>query len=122
MKKVLIVDDQKDIRDLVEAILLRGHHMVFKAESGEKALEIAKAEKPHLILMDIIMPGPIDGLEATRILKNALETKHCIIIMLTAKGQTSDEERFVEAGADGYFAKPFSPFELLRQVDQILGT
>ncbi|HTY26510.1 MAG TPA: response regulator [Desulfomonilaceae bacterium] len=119
-KKILIVDDERDIRDLVEATLLRSDHVVFKADSGEKAIEIARSEKPHLILMDIMMPGTIDGLEATRILKRDPATRYCTIIILSAKAQISDREKGIEAGADGYFGKPFSPLELLRKVDQVL--
>jgi CheY-like chemotaxis protein len=120
-KKILVVDDEKDIRDLVEATLLRGDHVVIKADSGDRAVEIARAEKPNLILMDIMMPGNVDGLEATRILKNDPETQSCMIVLLTAKGQVSDRREGIEAGADDYFVKPFSPLELLRKVDQILG-
>jgi two-component system phosphate regulon response regulator PhoB len=120
-KKILVVDDEKDIRDLVEATLLMGDHVVIKAESGDKAVEIARTEKPDLILMDIMMPGNIDGLQATRVLKNDPETRGCTIVLLTAKGQVSDRRAGIEAGADDYFVKPFSPLELLRKVDQILG-
>ena len=119
-KKILIVDDERDIRDLVEATLSRSDHVVLQADSGEKALEIARLEKPHLILMDIMMPGNIDGLEATRILKNDPSTRSCTIIILSAKAQISDREKGIESGADGYLVKPFSPLELLRKVDQIL--
>ncbi len=121
-KKILVVDDEKDIRDLVEATLLRGDHVVIKAESGDRAVEIARAEKPQLILMDIMMPGDIDGLQATRILKNDPETRECMIVLLTAKGQMSDRREGIEAGADDYFVKPFSPLELLRKIDRILGS
>ncbi len=119
-KKILVVDDEKDIRDLVEVTLLRGDHVVIKAESADKALEIARIQKPDLILMDIMMPGKIDGLEATRILKNDPETRQCAVVLLTAKGQAADRQAGITAGADDYFVKPFSPLELLRKVDQIL--
>jgi len=85
------------------------------------AVDIAKAEKPDLIMMDIMMPGDIDGLEATRIIKSDPETKDCIVIILTAKGQETDKEAGFAAGADGYFIKPFSPLELMRKVDEVLG-
>ncbi len=119
-KKILIVDDEKDIRDLVEVTLLRSDHLVIKADSGDKAVEIARIQKPDLILMDIMMPGKIDGLEATRVLKNDPETRQCTIVLLTAKGQLADRQEGIKAGADDYFVKPFSPLELLRKVDQIL--
>jgi len=121
MKKILIVDDQTEIRELVEVTLRSGDYQVFMAKSGEKAIEIARAEKPELIIMDIMMPGGMNGLEATRIIKNDPETKDCTIIMLTAKGQQADREAGFEAGADDYFAKPFSPLELIRKVEEVLG-
>ncbi len=121
MKKILIVDDQLGVRKLMEATLRVKDYQIFQAKSGEEAIEIAKAEKPELIIMDIIMPGGMDGLEATRILKNDSETKECIIIILTFKDQQADQEAGLEAGADDYFSKPFSPLELIKKVDEVLG-
>lgn len=121
MKKILIVDDQMEVRRLVEITLRVKDYQILQAESGEKAIEIAKAEKPELIIMDIMMPGGMDGLEATRILKNDSETKECTIIILTAKGQQADREAGLEAGADDYFSKPFSPLELIKKVEEVLG-
>ncbi|RLB24222.1 MAG: two-component system response regulator [Deltaproteobacteria bacterium] len=121
MKKILIVDDQPEVRELVEVTLKTGDYQILKAKSGEDAVEIAKAEKLDLIIMDIMMPGGIDGLEATRILKNEPETRDIPVIMLTAKGQESDREKGLEVGADDYFTKPFSPLELIKKVEEILG-
>ncbi len=121
MKKILIVDDRAEVRELVEVTLRSSEYMSLQAESGEKAIEIAKAERPHLIIMDIMMPGGIDGLETTRILKSDPETRESIIIMLTAKGQKIDREEGFKAGADDYFVKPFSPLDLIRKVDEVLG-
>jgi len=121
MKKILIVDDQIEVRELVEVTLRVEDYQIFQAKSGEEAIEIAKAEKPELIIMDIMMPGGMDGLEATRVLKNDPETKGCNIIMLTAKGQQADREASIEAGASDYFAKPFSPLDLIKKVEEVLG-
>jgi len=121
MKKILIVDDQVEVRELVEVTLRVEDYQIYQAESGEKAIEIAKAEKPKLIIMDIMMPGGMDGLEATRIIKNDPETKDCTVVMLTAKGQQADRQVGLEAGASGYFAKPFSPLDLIQKVEEILG-
>ena len=120
MKKILIVDDQLEVRELVEVTMRVGDYQILQAKSGEEAIEIVKAEKPDLIIMDVMMPGGIDGLEATRMLKHDPETKDCKIIMLTAKGQEIDREKGIEAGADDYFVKPFSPLELIRKVEDIL--
>jgi len=121
MKKILIVDDQVEVRELVEVTLRVEDYQIFQAKSGEEAIEIARAEKPELIIMDIMMPGGMDGLEATRVLKNDPETKDCTIVMLTAKGQQTDREAGLEAGANDYFAKPFSPLDLIKKVEEVLG-
>jgi len=121
MKKILIVDDELEIRKLVKSTLHSDAYQIFQAESGQKAIQIARAEKPDLIIMDIIMPGDIDGLEATRILKNDLETKGITIIILTARIQEADLEKGLKAGADDYFTKPFSPLALVKKVEEVLG-
>jgi CheY-like chemotaxis protein len=115
------VDDQEEIRRLVEITLSVEDYQILQAESGEEAIDIVKVEKPDLIIMDIMMPGGMDGLEATRILKNDPETKACPIIMLTGKGQQREREDGLATGADDYFAKPFSPLELIRKVEKVLG-
>jgi two-component system phosphate regulon response regulator PhoB len=122
MKKILIVDDRLEVRELVEVTLRVKDYRILQASSGEAALETVKAEKPDLVLMDIMMPGGIDGLETTRIIKNDPETKDCTVIMLTAKGQQADREKGLEAGADDYFVKPFSPLDLIRKVEEVLDT
>ncbi len=121
MKKILIVDDQLEVRELVEVTLKAEDYKILKAESGEEALEIAKAEKPDLIIMDIMMPGAIDGIEATRLLRKNPATKDSRIIMLTGKGQEQDKQIGLEAGADDYFIKPFSPLKLIQKVEEALG-
>jgi two-component system phosphate regulon response regulator PhoB len=122
MKKILIVDDRLEVRELVEVTLRVKDYSILQASSGEVALAMVKAEKPDLILMDIMMPGGMDGLETTRIIKNDPETKDCTVIMLTAKGQQADREKGLEAGADDYFVKPFSPLDLIRKVEEVLDT
>ncbi|MEC4676807.1 MAG: response regulator [Nitrospirota bacterium] len=121
MKKILIVDDLLEVRDLVEVTLRVGDYLILQAKSGEEAIEVARAERPELIIMDIMMHGEIDGLEATRVLKDNPETKNCKIIILTARGQETDKTRGYEAGADDYFIKPFSPLDLIEKVEEVLG-
>jgi DNA-binding response OmpR family regulator len=120
MRKILIVDDRTEVRELVEVTLRGKDYEILQAESGEKAIEIARKEKPELIIMDIMMPGGMDGLEACRILKEDSETRSAKIIMLTGKGQEIDRQEGVEVGADDYFTKPFSPLELLKKVEEVL--
>ncbi|RZB34548.1 MAG: hypothetical protein SRB1_00316 [Desulfobacteraceae bacterium Eth-SRB1] len=121
MKKILIVDDEFEIRRLVDMTLRIEDYQILQAESGEQAIEIVKAEKPDLIIMDIMMQGEMDGLKATRILKNDPETKGCPIIMLTSKGQSYEREEGLAAGADDYFTKPFSPLALINKVAELIG-
>lgn len=120
-KKILIVDDQIEVRELVEITLMIGDFTIFKAESGEEAVQIAKKEKPDLIIMDVMMPGGMNGLEATRIIKSYPDNSGVKVIMLTAKGQKNDIEQGLKAGADEYFIKPFSPLDLIRKVEEVLG-
>ncbi len=120
MKKILIVDDQRQVRELVEVTLRDENYLVLQAGSGEEAIKTAKKEKPELIIMDIMMPGRMDGLEATRIIKKGSATRECKIIMLTAKGQDTDIEKGYKAGAEGYFVKPFSPLDLIKKVEESL--
>jgi len=118
MKKILIVDDQPEVRELVQITLLAEDYKVIMADNGEKAIETAKSEKPHLIIMDVMMPGDIDGLEATRRIKSDPHTGKCKIIILSAKGQESDRKKGLDAGADDYLVKPFSPLELIKKVEK----
>jgi len=121
MKRILVVDDQKHVRELVEVTLASPEYEIFHAATGEEALKKAQEHKPDIILMDVMMPGEIDGLEATRRIKDNPDTKGCVVIMLTAKGQEADREAGMKAGADDYFAKPFSPLELMKKVEEVLG-
>ena len=121
MKKILIVDDQREVRELVEATLNIGDYHIFKASDGEGALAIAQEAHPDLIILDIMMPGGMDGYEVCRRLKSDPETANCRVVMLTARGEEADRQKGAEVGADDYFVKPFSPLELLNKVEEILG-
>jgi len=121
MKKILIVDDQKEVRELVEITLRSGKYKILQAKNAREAIKTVRANKPDLVIMDIMMPGEMDGLQATRILKESPQTKECKIIMLTAKGQTVDLDEGLKAGADGYFSKPFSPIDLINKVEEMIG-
>jgi DNA-binding response OmpR family regulator len=120
MKKILIVDDRAEVRELVKVTLRAETYQIFQAKNGQKAIDVARKEKPDLIIMDIMMPGEIDGIEATRILKKDSKTKRSVIIMLTSKGQKEDIKKGYEAGAEDYFIKPFSPLDLIKKVEDVL--
>ena len=117
MRKILIVDDQLEVRELVEVTLRGDDIVILQAASGEEALAVVRSEKPELILMDVMMPGRFDGLETTRAIKSDPATRNCTVILLTAKGQDADRRRGLEAGAEAYFTKPFSPLALIECVE-----
>lgn len=121
MKKILIVDDQEEVRELVKVTLEIGDYQIITAKNGQQAIETAQAEHPDIILMDIMMPGSnVDGLEACRRLKSDPQTADITIVILSAKGQEDDIKAGRAAGADDYFAKPFSPIALIEKVEQVL--
>ena len=122
MKKILIVDDQPEVRELIEVTLRIGDYEILQAGNGPEALEIAQLKRPDLILLDVMMPeGGLDGFEVCEKIKNDPQTSHITIVMLTAKNQDSDKDRGKQVGADDYFVKPFSPLELMRKVEAVLG-
>lgn len=121
MKTILIVDDKAEVRELVEVTLRVGDYRILQADNGDQAVEIAQAERPDLMLLDVMMPGGMDGFEVCERLKSDPATQGITIIMLTAKGQQVDKERGNQVKADGYYTKPFSPLELLQKVEEVLG-
>jgi two-component system, OmpR family, phosphate regulon response regulator PhoB len=121
MKKILIVDDEPGIRKLVKSTLKSKDYQILQAENGQKAVDIAREENPDLILMDIMMPGDLDGLDVTRILKGDPKTSHSTIIILSARIQEEDLVQGMQAGADEYFTKPFSPLALVKKAEEVLG-
>ena len=119
-KKVLIVDDQKEIRELLEITLGDDDYHIFKAKSGEDAIKLAIENIPELIIMDIMMPGKYDGIEALKEIKENPITQNCKIIMLTAKFEIDSIEKSTSYGATHFFSKPFSPLELIQKVEDVL--
>jgi len=120
MKTVLIVDDCKEIRQLVLTTLDLGEFTVLEASSGSEAIILAEKYIPDLIIMDIVMPGLIDGIEATRHIKAQSETAGCQVIILTGS-QLDRTSESLAAGAVDVLTKPFSPLDLIGKVEQILG-
>jgi len=121
MKTILIVDDQAAVRELVSVTLEIGPYQILEASNGDEALRTAQQSRPDLILLDIQMSGgKLDGLEVCRALKGDPATQPIRIILLTAKGQEWDKQAGYDAGADGYFVKPFSPLDLIQTVEEFL--
>ena len=117
--KILVVEDEADIRKLVHYNLTQDHYKVVEAENGDQALKIIQRDRPHLVVLDLMMPG-ISGLEVCRTLRAQSETAKLPILMLTAKAAEADRVLGLELGADDYLAKPFSPRELVARVRAIL--
>jgi len=118
-ERILVVDDEEDILELVRFNLAREGYPVIPAISGEEALKAAQTEHPDLIVLDLMLPD-VDGLEVTKALKNDARTRDISIVMLTAKGEESDIVTGLELGADDYIPKPFSPRVLVARVRAVL--
>lgn len=119
MAKILIVDDEKDIADLVSYNLEREGFSTIKAFDGGKVLAIVKSQKPDLIILDLMLPG-MNGLDICKSIRANPEMAHVPVIMLTAKGDEVDKIIGLEIGADDYITKPFSIKELIARVRTIL--
>jgi len=119
MAKILIAEDERDIRDLITFTLRFAGHDVVAAANGEEAVEKALKEKPDLVLMDVRMPR-MTGYEACKKMKADENIKHIPVVFLSAKGQESEVNAGLDAGAVEYILKPFSPDQLTERVRTIL--
>ncbi|MCU0562093.1 MAG: response regulator transcription factor [Desulfobacterales bacterium] len=118
-QRILVVDDEEDILELVRYHLAREGYDVVASASGEDALKKAKREAFDLVVLDLMLPG-LDGLEVAKALKADAKTKSLPLIMLTAKGEDADVVAGLELGADDYITKPFSPRVLIARVKTVL--
>ena len=117
---VLVVDDDKDILELVAFRLERAGYDVLTAENGEQALALARESQPALVVLDVMMPS-MTGYDVVEALRADDRTRDVPVIMLTARVQDADVSRGFDAGADDYIRKPFSPQELRARVEAVLG-
>ena len=118
-EKILIVEDEKDIIEMIEYNLKKEGYETRSVLSGEEAISSAKKERPDLVILDLMLPG-IDGFDVCRSLKNNDVTARIPIIMLTAKSQEADKVAGLELGSDDYMTKPFSPRELIARIKAVL--
>lgn len=118
-EKILVVDDEEDILELVRYNLVREGYTVACAESGEAALKAAASDPVDLVILDLMLPG-IDGLEVARRLRQNTGTRDTPIVMLTAKGEEADVVTGLELGADDYVTKPFSPRILIARIKAVI--
>jgi DNA-binding response OmpR family regulator len=122
-KKILIVDDEPHLRMLIQQTLEDLEYdgvELLTATNGEEALETIRAEEPHLVLLDVMMPR-MNGFDVCHTVKKQMGWDHVRIILLTAKGQEFDRNRGIEVGADLYMTKPFDPDALIANARQALG-
>lgn len=120
MKRILIVEDQPDIRKLIRMTLEFEPYDVHEASDGTTGLRVAGEVKPDLMLLDVMMPGELDGLQVCKAIKTDPELRQIRVILLTARGQQRDLEAGREAGADEYLVKPFSPLQLIETIERLL--
>ncbi|MDD5772214.1 MAG: response regulator [bacterium] len=118
-KKILIADDEKDIRTLVSQILGEENYKIYFAKNGREAIDAANENMPDLLILDLMMPE-IDGIEVCKCLKQNKNTKKIPIIMLTAKTGVADKIEGFVTGADEYITKPFDPLKLEIAVEKVL--
>jgi len=116
---ILVVEDEPDIRKLVQYNLVQERYKVIEAEDSEQALKLLQRARPNLIILDLMLPG-MSGMELCKLLRDRQDTAHLPILMLTAKAGEADKVIGLEMGADDYLAKPFSPREMVARVRAIL--
>ena len=120
MKRVLIVEDQSDIRKLIRMTLEFEDYEIHEATDGSFGLRMASAVKPDVILLDVMMPGELDGLQVCQRVKADPALAGTRVVLLTARGQVRDREAGTAAGADEYLVKPFSPLQLIDTLERLL--
>src|SRR5215470_17290501 len=119
MAHILVAEDERDIRELINFTLVFAGHQVTQAANGAEALELAPKVKPDLIMMDVRMPK-MTGYEACRQMKQIPEVRDIPVVFLSAKGQDEERQTGIDAGAVAYITKPFAPEDLTRQIGEIL--
>jgi DNA-binding response OmpR family regulator len=118
-KKILIADDNEQIRESLASILEDEGYAMWTAKDGAEALRKAREIAPDILILDVMMPEK-SGYEVCRTIKSDPDLKKTFVLMLSAKGQETEKERGKEVGADEYFVKPFSPSELVARIKNVL--
>ena len=116
-KRILIVEDHADIRKLIRMTLEFESFEIHETASADEGLEMVRQLKPDLLLLDIMMPGQLDGIDLCRIVKSDPSLGRPQVVILTARAQAKDIETGMNAGADAYLLKPFSPLKLIETID-----
>lgn len=121
-KIILVVEDQPEIRKLICMTMDYDGFEVHEAENGDSGLRMVKALRPNIVLLDVMMPGQLDGIQVCERIRADSEIAHIPVVLLTARGQQSDLEAGRRAGCDAYLTKPFSPLQLIETVEQLTTT
>jgi len=121
MAKILVAEDERDIRELIEFALNYNGHDVLTAVDGVSAWDLVRAEQPDLILLDVRMPR-MDGYEVCRRIKRSEKLRHIPVAFLSAKGQEAEVQAGMDAGAEEYILKPFSMEQLIQAIARLLGS
>lgn len=122
-RKALVVDDQSDIRKLILLTMESEDFELHETDNGVDALRMAQSLRPSVVLLDVMMPGGLDGYQVCEKIKQDETLKNTTkVILLTARGQRTDMERGQEVGCDAYLVKPFSPIQLLDTVDRLVSS
>jgi CheY-like chemotaxis protein len=112
-KRLLIVDDELIVRELIRESLCFSDFEIYEVNNGEEALDFIEQFLPDVVLLDVLMPGLVDGFQVCESIKSDAESKHIRVVMLSAKNQPEALKKAGEVGADAYFTKPFSPLSLI---------
>lgn len=121
MKHILVIEDEEDILTIIKATLEQKGYTVTVAKDAESALEILKKEIPHLIILDVMLTGGMNGYKVCKQLKEDVTFKHIPIIILSARGRKEEVELAYRVKADHFILKPFDPKNLLQKVAQLIG-
>ena len=120
MKRVLIVEDQADIRKLIRMTLEFEPYEIHEAANGTDGLRLAGEVLPDLILLGVMMPGQLNGLQVCMQVRANPALQATRVVLLTARGQTQDRDAGAQAGADEYLIKPFSPLQLIETIERLM--
>ena len=120
MKRVLIVEDQADIRKLIRMTLEFEPYEIHEAADGATGLRLAEQIQPEVMLLDVMMPGELDGLQVCRRVRDDPQLSGTRVLLLSARGQLRDRQAGELAGADEYLIKPFSPLQLVETIERLM--
>ena len=116
-KKLLIVDDVGEVRKLLRLTLGYGKYQLYEAANAKDALEVAQRVVPDVMVLDVMMPGEMDGFQLCEAIRQDARMKSMFVVLLTARGQKADLEEGKRVGADAYIVKPFSPNHLIEVIE-----